>query len=201
MSSYLELTKKLDGIYQKIITDPANLHFTNKGFNPLYLVSPKSKIIIIGQAPGIKAQEHNMIWRDLSGARLTDWLGVDRNTFYNPDIIGMLPMDFYYPGKGKSGDLPPRKDFASKWHPQILSCLPNVELIILVGKYAQMYYLNETFNNTLTQTVKSYKSYLPDFFPIVHPSPLNFRWLSKNPWFESEVIPHLKLLVNKIINK
>ena len=108
-------------------------------------------------------------------------------------------MDFYYPGKAKSGDLPPRKDFGDKWHHKILELLPNVELFILIGKYAQEFYLKGKLKDNLTDTVKAYKEYLPNFFPIVHPSPLNIGWLKRNPWFEEEVVPTLKEIVTKIM--
>ena len=110
-------------------------------------------------------------------------------------------MDFYYPGKGKNGDLPPRKDFGDKWHNKILELLPDVELFILIGKYAQGFYLKGKLKDNLTDTVRAYKEYLPKFFPIVHPSPLNIRWLKKNPWFEDEVVPTLKEMVTKIMKR
>ncbi|MFA7589583.1 MAG: uracil-DNA glycosylase family protein [Acholeplasmataceae bacterium] len=194
------LLQKLDQIHQAIINDEENIKYTTKGYYPLYSVHPKSKIIIVGQAPGIKAQESNLTWNDLSGIKLRSWLDVSLNTFYDPECFGMLPMDFYYPGKGKSGDLPPRKGFAEKWHPLILECLPNLELIILVGQYAQKYYLKDNFNKNTTTTVLNYRSYLPRFFPLVHPSPLNIGWITKNPWFESEVIPKLQEIVRRVLN-
>lgn len=184
-------------IKNDIIND--NKEFTNLGYFPLYYVNSKSKILIIGQAPGIKARDSNSAWNDQSGDTLRDWLGVTRNEFYNEDLFGIIPMDFYYPGKGKSGDLPPRKEFAKKWHPLILENLKDIKLIILIGNYAQKYYLNNKDN--LTNNVFNYKKYLPLYFPIVHPSPLNFRWINKNPWFISDVVPELKKLVRNIINK
>lgn len=111
---------------------------------------------------------------------------------YDSDIFAIIPMDFYYPGKGKSGDLPPRKDFASKWHPLLLKELPNVELIVLIGQYAQKYYLGNREKSNLTETVKAYKEYLPRYLHLVHPSPRNMMWMKKNPWFEEEVVPVLK---------
>ncbi len=108
-------------------------------------------------------------------------------------------MDFYYPGKGKSGGLPPRKDFARTWHPQIIAEMPNVKLIVLIGAYAQKYYLKEKSKSNLTETVRSYKDYLPEFLILVHPSPLNARWLKKNPWFEESLIPNAKKLIKKVL--
>ena len=114
--------------------------------------------------------------------------------FYDPNLVALLPMDFYYPGKGTSGDLPPRKDFAGRWHPQILAEMPEIRLTILIGAYAQRHYLPGARKQTLTETVRAFRSYLPETIPLVHPSPLNFRWQAKNPWFDKEVLPELRAL-------
>ena len=184
----LNLTK----IREAIIADPDNQQFTNNNFMPIYQVSSHSKILIIGQAPGLKAQNSGMIWNDKSGDRLRDWLGVLRDDFYNPDLFALLPMDFYYPGKAQTGDLPPRKQFGLKWLPQILNNLKEFKLVVLIGSYAQSYFLPETKAMGLTEIVKNYRQYLPTYFPLSHPSPLNFRWRNRNPWFEEKVIPDLK---------
>ena len=110
-------------------------------------------------------------------------------------------MDFYFPGHGKSGDLPPRKGFAEKWHQPLLELLPDIELTILIGQYAQKYYLHQKGNIKLTETVQQYKDYLPDFFPLVHPSPRNQIWMAKNPWFAEQVVPDLQKLVKNIMEK
>lgn len=191
---------ELEKIKEEIINDSDNLKFTNIGWLPVYSVSSQSKIIIIGQAPGIKAQESKIPWNDVSGNKLREWLGVTRDQFYDPNIFALMPMDFYYPGKGKSGDLPPRKLFASKWHPRILANMNEFRLIILVGSYSQKYYLNKLFKENLSKTVQSYQEYLPRYFPLVHPSPLNKRWLKNNPWFENETIIDLKAIVRNIIS-
>jgi uracil-DNA glycosylase len=127
--------------------------------------------------------------------KLRDWLGVSDEKFYDVNLFAILPMDFYFPGKGPHGDLPPRRGFASTWHPKILANLRNIQLTILIGRYAQNEYLGSTKKANLTDTVRSFRDYLPDYFPIVHPSPLNFRWQAKNPWFLSEVIPALREVV------
>lgn len=190
----------LSNIYNEIYEHPANSWAIKLDYKPLYTASPTVKIVIIGQAPGIKAQVSGIPWDDKSGEKLVEWLGVDFKTFRDQSKISLLPMDFYYPGKGKSGDLPPRKEFAAMWHPKILKEMPEVELTLLIGQYSQRYYLVERAKRNLTETVKSYNEYLPNFFPIVHPSPLNFRWLSKNPWFEEEVIPELQKTIRQIIS-
>ena len=189
-----------DQITQAIMADPANRSFTDSGIAPLFAAPVTARINIVGQAPGLKAQNSRLYWNDQSGDRLRHWLGVDRDLFYHSGLFAVIPMDFYYPGKGKSGDLPPRKGFAAKWHPQILAQLPQLELTILIGQYAQRYYLpGNTLN--VTDTVKNYHEFLPHFLPLVHPSPRNQLWQAKNPWFAQEVIPTLQALVKQIIEK
>jgi len=186
---------------QEIMSDSDNKKYTDEGIEPLFSTPSIARILIVGQAPGIKAQESKIFFNDKSGIKLREWMGVDDEIFYKSGLIGVVPMDFYYPGKGKSGDLPPRKNFAQKWHSKVLELMPNLELIILVGKYAQDYYLGNDKKQNLTETVFNYKQYLPRYFPIVHPSPLNFRWNNKNPWFIKEVVPELQKRVKEILGK
>ena len=188
----------LSQIKQAIMADPQNKTFTERGIEPLFAAPTSARINIVGQAPGLKAEQTRLYWNDKSGDRLREWLGVDRETFYHSDLFAVIPMDFYYPGKGKSGDLPPRKGFAEKWHPQILADLPNIELTILIGQYAQKYYLPENTLN-VTETVQNYAKFLPHFLPLVHPSPRNQLWLAKNPWFEQNVVPTLQQRVKMIL--
>ena len=190
----------LEQITQAIMADPANRSFTDSGIAPLFAAPVTARMNIVGQAPGLKAQNSRLYWNDQSGDRLRHWLGVDRDLFYHSGLFAVIPMDFYYPGRGKSGDLPPRKGFAAKWHPQILAQLPQLELTILIGQYAQRYYLPENRLN-VTDTVKNYREFLPHFLPLVHPSPRNQLWQAKNPWFAQEVIPTLQALVKQIIEK
>ncbi|HEM4251521.1 TPA: uracil-DNA glycosylase family protein [Streptococcus suis] len=191
---------ELADIRQAIIEDVANRDFTNKGIAPLFQAPSTAKILIIGQAPGLKTQEKGRLFDDASGDNLRQWLGVDRQTFYESGHFAILPMDFYYPGKGKSGDLPPRKDFAPKWHPLILDQLPELELTILVGNYAQTYYLEKSQRN-LTERVKHADDYLPTYFPLPHPSPRNNIWQAKNPWFQAEIIPNLQNILMQMLEK
>lgn len=193
------MTDVFDCIRKEIIEDPMNADMRAKGYEPLYTAGPKAKIVIVGQAPGVKAQATKKPWNDLSGKMLREWLNISEEQFYDPNVVALIPMDFYYPGKGVHGDLPPRKDFAAKWHPQLLEHMPDIELIILIGAYSQKYYLGNNAKRTLTETVQSYGEYLPQYFPLVHPSPLNFRWRAKNPWFEIEVVPELTKLVKEIL--
>ncbi|PNY19572.1 uracil-DNA glycosylase family protein [Streptococcus parauberis] len=189
----------MDKIFKEIMDDEENKTYTDKGIEPLYAAPKTAKIVIVGQAPGIIAQETKIYWNDRSGIRLREWLDVDNDTFYNSGLFGIIPMDFYYPGKGKSGDLPPRNGFADKWHQKILKTMPNVELIILVGQYAQKHYLGKESKKTLTETVRSFEEYLPNYFPLVHPSPRNQIWMKKNSWFQNQVIPTLQKRVAEIL--
>ena len=185
-------SEAVEQIFEEIMSDKENEKFTKAGIKPLFCAPHNARVMIVGQAPGIKAEESGKYWYDRSGDRLREWLGVDINTFYGSDIFAIVPMDFYYPGKGKSGDLPPRKDFAKKWHGKILENLPYIDLIILIGQYAQKFYLGERMKENLTETVRSYKEYLPKYLPLVHPSPRNLIWMKKNTWFEEEVIRILR---------
>lgn len=186
-------------LIDEIMAAPENKEFTAKNWKPVFFTPETAKIVIIGQAPSKRVQDTGLMWNDASGDRLRQWLGVDRSEFYDSGDFANIPMDFYYPGKGKSGDLPPRKNIAQKWHPQLLETMPKRQLIILVGNYAQRYYLNLPSKVKLTDVVQSFDQYLPEYFPLVHPSPRNNIWLRKNPWFEQDVVPALQELVRQII--
>ncbi len=171
-------------------------------FGPRPVVSghPESKIVIIGQAPGTKVHNSGIPWDDASGKQLRKWLNVSNEDFYDETKFAIVPMGFCYPGKGKSGDLPPRPECAPQWHQPLFDFMPNLELIILIGMYAQKYYLKKEAKKTLTETVANYTEYLPKYFVLPHPSPRNRFWLTKNSWFEAEVIPMLKNKVAEIIS-
>jgi uracil-DNA glycosylase len=187
--------RELAVLREEIKTHAANAWASERGYEPIYTASPKSRIVVIGQAPGRQAQESQIPWNDPSGIKLREWLGVTDAEFYDPDTIALLPMDFYYPGKAAHGDLPPRPGFAALWHPRILQLMPALRLTVLIGSYAQKYYLGAAAKKNLTDTVRAYRDYGPDRIPLVHPSPLNFRWQARNPWFATDVIPALRTLV------
>lgn len=179
----------LEAIRQQIITDPENAWATDLGYLPLYAAASGARIAVIGQAPGRRAQESGIAWNDASGIKLLDWLGVSDIQFRDPELFALLPMDFYYPGKGATGDLPPRKEFAGRWHAPLLDLMPEIRLTILIGKYAQRHYLADRAKRNLTETVRAFDEYLPGIIPLVHPSPLNFRWQANNPWFATGLVP------------
>lgn len=187
----------LEEVIQEIEHDERNKKYTEQGIPPVFQVHPEARILIVGQAPGRKVQESLIPFHDASGKKLMTWLGINETVFYSSKV-GILPMDFYYPGKGKTGDLPPRK-FMSIYHEKVLAFMPNIQMKVLVGNYAVRYYLKDDAYKTLTETVKHYEKFLPDFFPVVHSSPLNAGWQKKNPWFESEVVPALQSRVKNIL--
>ena len=188
----------LQEMEKQIKSDPRNAEYTARGIPPIFQINPGAEILIVGQAPGKKVEESGILFQDKPGEKLREWMGIDKELFYSKRIA-IMPMDFYYPGKGKTGDLPPRRFIAEEYHPEILAMMPEVRLTILIGKYSVDYYLKKRAKKNLTETVRCYQEYLPEYFPIVHPSPLNFRWQAKNPWFESEVVPELRKRVADIL--
>mgnify|MGYP005719031079 FL=1 len=171
------------------------------GPRPVVQLNHDARILIIGQAPGTKVHESGIPFNDPSGDRLRDWLGLDRPQFYDPGLVALMPSGFCYPGRSeRGGDLPPRKECAPQWHPEILPHLPRIELTLLVGQYAQAYYLGADRKKTLTETVAAWRSYLPDYWPTPHPSWRVNQWLKKNDWFESEVLPELRRRVADIVD-
>ncbi|WP_237058765.1 uracil-DNA glycosylase family protein [Microbulbifer sediminum] len=169
------------------------------GPNPVLRASETARLLIIGQAPGTRVHETGIPWNDPSGDRLREWLAIDRDTFYDESRIAIIPMGFCYPGRGKGGDLPPRRECAATWHAQLLERLPDLRLTLLVGQYAQRYYLPHWYGS-ITENVRHYADALPaGYFPLPHPSPRNTLWLRQRPWFEAEVVPELRRQVKKVL--
>lgn len=163
------------------------------GPRPVIRGKVSAKILIIGQAPGTKVHASGVPWDDQSGKKLRNWMSLTPDQFYDEGKVAIVPMGFCYPGKGKSGDLPPRPECAPLWHDRVLKFLPNIKLTVLIGQYAQQRYLSGKQKDTLTETVQNWQTYLEfGFLPIVHPSPRNGIWLARNKWFESEVVPELQ---------
>ncbi len=177
----------------------SSCHELPLGAKPILQLDPNARILIAGQAPGRKAHEKGIPFDDPSGDRLRDWMGLDRDTFYNPSNIAILPMAFCYPGTGKSGDLPPPIQCAEQWRTQLLALLPNIQLTLVIGQYALNWHIPNNPAKTLTETVQQWKSYWPNTLPMPHPSPRNNRWLKNNPWFSNEVLPELKKRVSLLL--
>lgn len=169
------------------------------GPRPIFQAGRSARILIAGQAPGRITHQKGLPFDDVSGDRLRDWLGVDRETFYNPDLFAMLPMGFCFPGTGKGGDLPPRPECAATWRQPLLDRLPAIELTLVIGQYAQNWHLGDDCGRTLSETVQNWQAFWPDILPMPHPSPRNNRWLRNNPFFESDVLPALKDRIQVLI--
>jgi uracil-DNA glycosylase len=167
---------------------------------PILRAQTTARLLIVGQAPGIRVHTTGIPWNDPSGDRLRDWLQMDRNQFYDDQQIAIIPIGLCYPGKGKSGDLPPRPECAPRWQPLLQANLPNIQLTLLIGQYAQHYYLGTQAKNTLTATVQNWHNYLPQFLPLPHPSPRNQLWLKRNAWFETQVLPALRHQVARVLS-
>lgn len=168
------------------------------GPRPVLQAGAKARLLIVGQAPGLKVHNSGIPWNDASGERLRDWLGMDRTCFYDPDRVAIAPMGFCYPGRGKSGDLPPRPECAPLWMEALRARLPEIELTLLIGSYAQRYFLGKRRKATLTETVRAWREYAPQFLPLPHPSPRNVGWRQQNGWFAQEVLPALRDRVRRL---
>lgn len=166
---------------------------------PVLRASTSARLLIVGQAPGRRVHETGVPWNDPSGDRLRAWLGLSREVFYDEHRIAIVPTGFCYPGKGERGDLPPRPECAPLWHPRLRALLPEIQLTLLVGSYAQACYLARRRKDSLRETVRAHAEYLPEFFPLPHPSPRNILWFKRNPWLEQEVIPALRQQIRRIL--
>jgi uracil-DNA glycosylase len=169
------------------------------GPRPVLRASVTARLLIVGQAPGTRVHETGIPWNDPSGDRLRDWLAVDRDTFYDQSRIAIVPTGLCYPGRKGAGDAPPRPECAPRWHPPLLAAMPRIELVLLVGQYAQAFYLGARRKATLAATVRAHEEYEPRFLPLPHPSPRNKLWLRRNAWFEAEVVPHLRRRVAPLL--
>lgn len=170
------------------------------GPRPIVRAEASARLMIIGQAPGTRVHGSGVPWDDKSGERLRHWLAVDDDTFYDQSRVAIVPMGFCYPGANpRGGDNPPRPECAPEWHERLRRLLPRIELTLLVGTYAQAYYLGAARRKTMTETVRCWRDYLPGFLPTPHPSWRTTGWLKRNPWFETEVLPELRERVAKLL--
>jgi uracil-DNA glycosylase len=169
------------------------------GPRPVLQASASARLLIVGQAPGTRVHASGVPWSDASGRRLREWLQIDEATFYDPGRVAILPMGLCYPGRAGSGDAPPRPECRRTWHPRLMPLLPEIELTLLIGQYAQAYFLGERRRPTLTGTVHAWREYLPRYLPLPHPSPRNIAWFKANPWFEADVLPTLRERVRAVL--
>ncbi len=162
------------------------------GPRPIVRVGQGARILIVGQAPGARVHASGIPWSDSSGDRLRQWLAVDETSFYDESLFALVPMGFCYPGRGKGGDNPPRPECAPLWLNRLLGEMPDIQLTLLIGQYAQRHFLGARRKASLTETVRSWSEYAPAFMPLPHPSPRNLWWFQRNAWFELEVLPALR---------
>ena len=189
----------MDSLLKKIrACDHCSAHLPHEP-NPVIRAHRDARIIIIGQAPGTRVHKTGIPWNDPSGQLLRQWMNVDDETFYDVTKIALVPMGFCYPGKGKSGDLPPRPECAPLWHDKVFSGIKNAQLTLLTGQYSQGHYLGDKKSKTLTETVRNFRDHLPKFVTLPHPSPRNRLWLRRNPWFDEEVVPELRKQVKRAL--
>ncbi len=168
------------------------------GVRPVLQIHPDARVLIAGQAPGRKVHESGVPFEDASGDRLREWMGVTREVFYDSRQVAILPMGFCFPGSKKSGDLPPRPECAPAWRAHLLAHLRSLEITLVIGQYAQAYHLADK-SASLTDAVKSWRTYWPTVVPMPHPSPRNNLWIRRNPWFETELLPSLRARLSKVL--
>ena len=171
-----------------------------QGPRPVLQANAGARILIAGQAPGSKVHASGVPFDDASGERLRQWMGVGREQFYDPQLVAILPMGFCYPGTGKSGDLPPRRECAPQWRAKLLQALPRIELTLVIGQYAMAWHLPSLATSGLTDTVRAWREHGPAVMPLPHPSPRNNLWLKANPWFVLEVVPALQARVQTLLS-
>lgn len=169
------------------------------GPRPIVQASASARILIVGQAPGLRVHTSGIPWDDLSGERLRAWMGVDNATFYDASRIAIIPMGYCYPGRGRGGDLPPRRECAQLWLDQLLARMPQIALTLLIGQYAQQHFLGRNRKASLTETVRTWAQYAPQYMPLPHPSPRNQPWFKRHPWFEQELLPVLRARIDALL--
>lgn len=169
------------------------------GPRPIVRAGADARILIVGQAPGARVHASGIPWDDASGDRLRNWLGIDAATFHDESRFAIIPMGFCYPGRGNGGDKPPRRECAQLWLDSLLGKLPDIQLTLLIGQYAQRHFLGARRKASLTETVRAWREYAPAFVPLPHPSPRNQPWFQRHAWFESEVLPMLHERIAQLI--
>jgi uracil-DNA glycosylase len=168
------------------------------GPRPVVRAGESVRILVVGQAPGIRVHTTGIPWDDPSGVRLRGWMGLDTDRFYDASRIAIIPMGYCYPGRGDGGDLPPRPECAALWLDHLLAKLPKVELTLLIGLHAQRHFLGSRRKRSLTETTRAWREFVPEYLPLPHPSARNTPWFKRNPWFEHEVLPVLRARIKSL---
>ena len=171
------------------------------GPRPVLRAGETARILVVGQAPGVRVHTTGIPWDDPSGERLRAWMSVGTDVFYDPSRVAIIPMGYCYPGRGKGGDLPPRRECASLWLGALLSRLTRVELTLLIGRYAQCHFLGSRRRRSLAETVRAWQEYAPQYLPLPHPSPRNQPWFKRHPWFEQQLLPALRERIGALVER
>lgn len=169
------------------------------GPRPIVQAHAAARILVVGQAPGLRVHTTGIPWDDPSGERLRHWMGVDRDRFYDASRVAIIPMGYCYPGRARGGDRPPRSECAKLWLDRLLAHLPALELTLLVGQYAQGHFLRGRHRRSLAQTTRAWRDYAPRYFPLPHPSPRNQPWFARHPWFDLELVPALRARITTLL--
>ena len=169
------------------------------GPRPVLRAGKAARILVVGQAPGIRVHTTGIPWGDPSGERLRAWMGVDKDVFYDESRIAIIPMGYCYPGRGNGGDMPPRRECASLWLDHLLAKLPRIELTLLIGQYAQRHFLASRRKPSLAETTKAWREYAPQYIPLPHPSPRNQPWFKRHVWFEEQLVPMLQSRIKTLL--
>ncbi len=191
--------EEMDKLLKRISDCQVCINHLPMGPRPVVQGHPSARILILSQAPGLRVHQTGIPWNDPSGDRLRLWLDLSRQEFYNPELVALLPMGFCYPGRAKSGDMPPRKECFELWHEPFVSHLKDLQVTLLVGHHAQISYLGKENKANSTAAIRAWEEYLPDYLPVPHPSPRNNMWLHKNPWFAEEVLPKIRTIIRSIL--
>jgi uracil-DNA glycosylase len=169
------------------------------GPRPVLRAGKTARILVVGQAPGVRVHTTGIPWGDPSGERLRAWMGVNTDVFYDDSRIAIIPMGYCYPGRGNDGDMPPRRECASLWLDHLLAKLPQIELTLLIGQYAQRHFLASRRKPSLAETAKAWREYAPQYIPLPHPSPRNQPWFKRHAWFEEQLVPMLQSRIKTLL--
>lgn len=204
MSSCTDLKKPeystLDELLVAVRDCRACEHHLPLGPRPVLRAAPTARILVVGQAPGLRVHKTGVPWDDASGERLRAWMGLGKQVFYDESRVAIIPMGYCYPGRGVGGDLPPRRECAQLWLDQLLAKLPLIELTLLIGQHAQRHFLGRRRKSSLAETMKAWREYAPEYIPLPHPSPRNTPWLQRHSGFESELLPELRERIKGILD-
>jgi uracil-DNA glycosylase len=199
MDAHVEVHRNLEGLLEAVRACRACAAHLPLGPRPVLQAGAGARILIVGQAPGARVHASGIPWDDRSGERLRDWMGIDAECFYDKARVAIVPIGLCYPGRGASGDLPPRRECAPLWLDRLLAQMPHIELTMLVGRYAQAHFLRRTGHSSVTSTTREWRAHAPRVIPLPHPSPRNIAWFKANPWFDDELLPMLRRRVRELI--